>query len=73
MSDHPPIACAAIDPTLIETPMLEKEITGLDLGDERRNRRACAVIEQLGRQPLGNPLGDRRLEQNPIRLPPVRA
>ncbi len=30
---------------------LGEEIKGIDLGDQRRNRRACAVIEQLGRQP----------------------
>ena len=51
MSDHPSLVSAAIDSTAIDTPMLAEEITGIDLGDARRDRRACAVIEQLGRQP----------------------
>jgi hypothetical protein len=51
MIDHPSMVCAVMDPTSIEAPVLEQEITGIDLGDARRDRRACAVIEQLGRQP----------------------
>ncbi|MCG6870039.1 MAG: hypothetical protein LJE91_15295 [Gammaproteobacteria bacterium] len=35
----------------IENHPLEEEIHGVDPGDERRDRRACAVIEQLERQP----------------------
>ena len=46
MSDH-----AAADLNPIENRSLEEEIHGIDLGDKRRDRRACAVIEQLGRQP----------------------
>ncbi len=34
-----------------ETGALEAELKGIDLGDERRNRRLCVLIEQLGRQP----------------------
>jgi len=41
----------AADLNSIENRSLEEEIHGVDLGDKRRDRRACAVIEQLGRQP----------------------
>ena len=51
MIDHPSMVPTVMDPTSIEAPVLEQEITGIDLGDARRDRRACAVIEQLGRQP----------------------
>ena len=51
MSDHAPIVSAAIEPTSLENPTLKGELTGIDLGDKRRNRRACAVLERLGRQP----------------------
>ena len=40
-----------IEPILIETRTLKDEIAGIDLGDKRRNNRACAMIEQLGSQP----------------------
>ncbi|HIJ34611.1 MAG TPA: transposase, partial [Gammaproteobacteria bacterium] len=30
---------------------LSAELDGIDLGDVRRNRRACKVVEQLGKQP----------------------
>jgi len=30
---------------------LSAELDGIDLGDSRRNRRACKVVEQLGKQP----------------------
>jgi len=38
-----------IDP--IETQTLAEELMGIELGDQRLNRRACSVLEQLGRQP----------------------
>jgi hypothetical protein len=47
MSAPPSMICDAIDPTSLEAPTLEGELTGIDLGDKRRDRRACAVIEQL--------------------------
>ncbi len=34
-----------------ETGVLKDEFKGIDLGDERRNRRICTLIEQLGKQP----------------------
>ncbi|MBF0423787.1 MAG: IS4 family transposase [Magnetococcales bacterium] len=35
----------------MESRTLKDEIAGIDLGDKRLNQRACAIIEQLGRQP----------------------
>lgn len=33
---------------------LAAELEGIDLGDPRRNRRACTVLEQLGQQPTNS-------------------
>lgn len=52
MSDH--LDCAANESIPIEIDPLAGELEGIDLGDKRRNRRACAVIEQLGQQPQGS-------------------
>jgi len=51
MSDLSSNDSAAIEPTSIEIQTLADEIDDIDLGDQRRNRRASTVIEQLGRQP----------------------
>jgi len=47
-SSHVP---ATHEANAIEPPTLASEIMKIDLGDKRRNRRACTVIEQLGSQP----------------------
>ena len=51
MSTSPEHACASPDPATAQSRSLAEELEGIDLGDKRRNRRACTLIEQLGRQP----------------------
>ena len=66
---------------------LSAELDGIDLGDIRRNRRACKVVEQLGKQPrnsipsaingwsetksVPSSSAERPIFSSLIRLPPV--
>jgi len=57
MIDHPSRVCAVMDPTSIEAPVLEQEITGIDLGDARRDRRGLYLHPSLAITPQRRSLG----------------
>ena len=54
MNDCPSIDCTTNEVAPVRIGPLDAELNGVDLGDQRRNRRACAVIEQLGQKPQGS-------------------
>jgi len=54
MNDCPSIDCTTNESAPVTITSLDAELDGVNLGDQRRNRRACAVIEQLGQKPQGS-------------------